>query len=98
MKEYWNDLTTAQKAKYIVASVAGILVVIFAILNWRFTSVHVLFTKVEIPITLLIIMSIAGGFGIATLFDYRKFKKKDKQIKQLKAKLAQKEASEEEQI
>ena len=43
-------------------------------------------------------MSIAGGFGIATLFDYRKFKKKDKQIKQLKAKLAQKEAADEEQI
>ncbi len=98
MKEYWNDLSKAQKAKYIIGIVVGILVVIFAVLNWRYTSVHLLFKRVRIPITLLVIVSVAGGFGFASLFDYRKFKKKDKQIRQLKMQLELKEIEEEEQI
>ena len=84
MKEYWNELKRAQKIKYIISAIAGILVILFAILNWKSTDVHLLITKVRIPKTLLIVMSLAGGFGLATLFDYRKFKKKDKEIKALK--------------
>lgn len=88
MKEYWNELTRAQKTKYIISAVAGVLVILFAILNWKSTDVHLLITKVRIPKTLLIIMSLAGGFGLATLFDYRKFKKKDKEIKALREQVA----------
>ena len=95
MKEHWLELTKAQKIKYIVSAVAGILVLIFAIVNWKITEVHLLVTKVRMPITLLIIISLGGGFGLATLFNYRKFKKKDTEIKALNAKLNPVEPEEE---
>lgn len=98
MKEYWNGLTNAQKTKYIISAVAGILVLIFAILNWKNTELHLLFGRVSIPKTLLILMSMAGGFGLATLLDMRKFRKKDNEIKNLKSQLALKIEEEEDQI
>ena len=58
-------------------------------------NVNLLITTVRIPITLLIVLSLAGGFGLATLFDYRKFKKKDKEIKSLKAQLEMSRSEEE---
>ena len=87
MKEYWNELTAGQKIKHSISAIAGILVIIFAILNWESTEVHLLFTVVSIPKILLIIVSLAGGFGLATLFDYRKFRKKDREIKSLRSQL-----------
>lgn len=87
MKEWWQGLKSQQKMKYIISGVAGLLVLIFAIVNWKSINVNLLITTVRIPITLLIILSLAGGFGLATLFDYRKFRKKDKEIKSLKSQL-----------
>lgn len=87
MKEYWQGLTTGQKTKYIISGISGILIIIFAILNWEATEVHFIITKIRISKTLLIVLSIAGGFGLATLFDYRKFKKKDREIRELKSQL-----------
>lgn len=86
MKEYWQNLSSAQKFKYIVSGIIGIFVLIFDILNWETTEVHFIIAKIRISKTLLILLSLAGGFGLATLFDYRKFRKKDKIIKDLKAK------------
>jgi len=87
MKEFWNELTLVQKVKYILSAIAFILVTIFAVLNWKPTEVHLLFTRVLISKTLLIVISIAGGIGISTLFSFRKLRKKDKEIKQLKSQL-----------
>ena len=84
-----------QKVKYIISAIAGFLVLIFAIVNWKSINVNLLVTTVRIPVTLLIILSLAGGFGLATLFDYRKFKKKNKEIKSLKSQLTMKEAEDE---
>jgi len=96
MKEWWDGLSGRQKIKYIVSAVSGLLVLIFAIVNWKSIPVNLLITKVQIPITLLIVLSLAGGFGLATLFDYRKFRKKDKEIKSLKSQLeVRKEADDE---
>lgn len=88
MKEWWDDLSSSQKFKYIISAVLGILVLIFAIVNWKIVPVNFLIITVRIPITLLIVLSLAGGFGLATLFDYRKFRKKDKEINSLKAQLS----------
>ena len=98
MKEWWDGLNSQQKIKYIVSAVAGLLVLIFAIVNWKSTNVNLLVTTVRIPVTLLIILSLAGGFGLATLFDYRKFKKKDKEIKSLKNQLQLKASDPEDEI
>ena len=95
MKEWWDGLTSSQKIKYIISAIAGILVLIFAIVNWKMVNVNLLITTVRIPITLLIVLSLAGGFGLATLFDYRKFKNKDKEIKSLKAQLEMSRSEEE---
>lgn len=95
MKEWWDGLTSSQKIKYIISAIAGILVLIFAIVNWKMVNVNLLITTVRIPITLLIVLSLAGGFGLATLFDYRKFKKKDKEIKSLKTQLDMSRSEEE---
>jgi uncharacterized integral membrane protein len=95
MKEYWQELTRAQKIKYTVSAISGILVLIFAIVNWKIAEVHLLITKVRMPITLLIVISLAGGFGLATLFNYRKLRKKDKEIITLNARLKPAEPEEE---
>ena len=73
--------------KYVVSGISGLLVLIFAIVNWKSIPVNFLITTVRIPTTLLIVLSLAGGFGLATLFDYRKFKKKDNEIKSLRKQL-----------
>ena len=95
MKEWWQGLKNQQKVKYIISAIAGILVLIFAIVNWKSVNVNLLITTVRIPITLLIVLSLAGGFGLATLFDYRKFRKKDKEITSLKSQLTMKESEDE---
>ena len=95
MKEWWKGLNNQQKVKYIVSAIAGLLVLIFAIVNWKSINVNLLITSVRIPVTLLILLSLSGGFGLATLFDYRKFKKKDKEIKSLKTQLTMKESEDE---
>lgn len=95
MKEFWEGLTKGQKIKYIVSSIAVILGLIFAIMNWTSVEVHFILMRVDVPITLLIIFSMAAGYGLATLFDYRKFKGKDKEIKSLKSQLTMKESEDE---
>ena len=98
MKEWWSELSRQQKVKYIVSAISGLLVLIFAIVNWKYTYVNLLVTTVRVPVTLLIILSLLGGFGLATLFDYRKFKKKDKEIVSLKKQLQLKESEAEDEI
>lgn len=95
MKEWWDGLSSSQKFKYIASAIAGLLVLIFAIVNWKTVPVSLLITTVRIPITLLIVLSLAGGFGLATLFDYRKFRKKDSEIKSLKSQLTLKDHEDE---
>lgn len=96
MKEWWDGLSSSQKLKYIISAVSGILVLIFAIVNWKSIPVNFLITTIRIPTTLLIVLSLAGGFGLATLFDYRKFRKKDKEINTLRTRLKMREEAEEE--
>ncbi len=87
MKDFWKSLTTFQKVKFVFSATIGLMVILFAILNWKQTEVHLLFGKVSLPKTILIVLSIAGGFGWATLFGMRRSRKKDKQITILETKL-----------
>ena len=87
MKEYWQNLTTAKKTKLIFTLVLSLCAIIFAARNWRETEVILVFLKVKMPLTLVIIISAGIGFAIASLFDYRKFKARDIEIKRLNNKL-----------
>lgn len=87
MKEYWNDLTKGQKTKLILKIVLGLLALTFAIRNWQSVQVIVVFFSMKIPLTLVIVLSGIIGFAMASLFDYRKFKKKNTEIAELKSKI-----------
>ena len=87
MKDYWNSISTGRKIRLILGLILGILLLIFAIQNRKPVFFSVVFTKFEISLTLLIILSMFVGFLIASLFDYKKFKEKDKTIADLKAKI-----------
>lgn len=95
MKEFWLGLTSAQKMKYIVSIIAVILGLIFAIMNWKSIEVHFILTSINIPITMLILLCMGAGYGLATLFDYRKYRAKNKEISSLKAQLEMKSSEDE---
>jgi uncharacterized integral membrane protein len=84
MKEYWTDLTSGQKTKLVLKIILGLFALIFAVRNWQSTEVVLIFFKVNMPLTVLILASLAIGFALASLFDYRKLKAKDKAISELK--------------
>lgn len=83
MKEYWNSLSTMKKIRLIGAILLGLFVIVFAIRNWRDTEVVFLFSQTKMPLTIIMVLSGAAGFALASLFDYKKFKKRDKEIKRL---------------
>ncbi|MDB0062834.1 LapA family protein [Crocinitomicaceae bacterium] len=87
MIEYWNELSTGQKTKLILKIVVGILALLFAVQNWQSVSFSLVFFRFNIPGTVLILICIGIGFGLASIFDYKKFKVKNKEITELKSKL-----------
>ena len=88
MKEYWNNLSTGKKIRLIITMVLVICAIIFAARNWRDTEVIMVFFRMKMPLTLIIVLSGAIGFATASLFDYRKFRKRDAEIKRLNEKLS----------
>lgn len=87
MKEYWDSLTAGKRMKLIVTSILCLLVIIFCVQNWEAGELHILNFKVNIPITLLIFISMFIGYTAATLSNVKKSVLKDKEIKELKSKL-----------
>ncbi len=87
MKEYWNDLSGGQKTKLILKIILGIFALTFVLRNWQSVTVIPVFFKIQMPLTLVILLSIGIGFALSSIFDYKKFKIKNKEIADLKAKL-----------
>jgi len=87
MKDYWNNLTLSRKIRLIITVVLGLCAIIFAARNWRETEVILVFFKIRMPLTLVILLSAVAGFAVASLFDYRKFKMRDTEIVKLKKQL-----------
>jgi len=87
MKEYWNDLSSAQKIKLVLRIILGLLALIFAVQNWQMTEVVLVFYKIPLPLTIIIVLCVTVGFALASIFDYRKFKLKNKEIEDLKTKI-----------
>lgn len=88
MKEYWKKLSFGEKAKLIFFGVVGLLVLIFALLNWEVYKLDLIFGEVEVPITILIVVSMFGGYAYARIYGSLKSRKKDKEISYLKGELA----------
>ena len=76
MVEYWHSLSNVNKIKFVLSIVLGILGVVFATLNWTEQEVHLLVTKMKMPLTLLIIFSVIVGYALSFVFSFRKFRVK----------------------
>jgi uncharacterized integral membrane protein len=87
MVEYWNSLTALNKIKFIFSLIIGVIGVVFATLNWKEHEVHLLVKKTQMPLSLLILFSMAAGYAMSFVFSYRKFKAKDKVIENLQKKI-----------
>ncbi len=88
MKEYWDKLSLGQKIKLIFFAIVGLLIIIFAFLNWKVYSLNLVFGKVEVPVTILVLISMFGGYGYARIYGWMKSRNQDREISYLKGELA----------
>ncbi|MFN5418126.1 MAG: hypothetical protein ACK5B9_13800 [Flavobacteriia bacterium] len=91
-KEFWLTLTPWRKFKLIMILLLVIYIVIFAIMNWKIQELDFVFFPLKLPMTLLISICLISGYLSSTLFDYRKYKQKEKEINILKEQIAKLEA------
>ena len=84
MVEYWHSLSNVNKVKFVLSVLLGIIGVVFATLNWKEQEVHLLVTKANMPLTVLIVFSVVVGYALSFVFSYRKFRSKDREIDVLK--------------
>lgn len=91
MKEYWQNLPLSKKIRIIFIVLVSIIALIFVIRNWQPVEIIFVFFKLQVPLTLIILISGLIGFAIGSLFDYKKFKQRDNEIKRLTQKLNEKE-------
>ncbi|MCR9173632.1 MAG: hypothetical protein NXI10_14110 [bacterium] len=88
MKDYWNKLSFGEKAKLIFFAICGLLILIFALLNWKMYNLNLIFGKVKVPVTILILISMFGGYAYARIYSWMKSRQQDKEISYLKGELA----------
>lgn len=91
MKENWQNLPLSKKIRIIFIVLVSIIALIFVIRNWQPVEIIFVFFRLHVPLTLIIIISGLIGFAIGSLFDYKKFKQRDNEIKRLTQKLNEKE-------
>lgn len=84
MREYWHLLTPWQKFKFVCTLLLFIYVILFAIFNWESQTINFIFFPVKLPLTLIILICLTVGYLSSMLFDYKKYKAKEIEIKQLK--------------
>ncbi len=87
MSEYWESLTTGKKIKMILVVILSIFIITFAVVNWQESVINFIFFRLKIPITLLIIICTTIGYLISTLFEYRHYSAKVKEIAELNAEI-----------
>lgn len=94
LKAYWESLSGVGKVKFVLKIILIILALLFTVFNWQSVEVHLVFGKVHLPQTVLIVLCMAVGFVLSSVFDYRRFKKKDLEIQALKKQLTKDEQPE----
>jgi uncharacterized integral membrane protein len=64
MEKYWKALSTQDKIKFILSIIAGILVVIFATLNWKDAQIDFIFKIIQVKLSIAILISAIAGYFI----------------------------------
>lgn len=88
MKDYWKKISFVQKAKLIFFGIVGLLVLIFALMNWKVIELSLIFGKVPVPVTILILISMFGGYAYARIYGWMQSKSLEREISYLKGELA----------
>jgi uncharacterized integral membrane protein len=89
MGDYWESLSGLKKVKLIATIILSIFVITFAIVNWQEIEVEFIFFRVKMYITLLVIICLSLGYLISSLFEYKYYNQKQKEISALQAELAE---------
>jgi len=89
MGDYWESLSRLKKVKLIATIVLSIFVITFAIVNWQEIEVEFIFFRLKISVTLLIVICLAVGYLISSLFDYKYYNQKQKELLALQSELAE---------
>ena len=87
MEKYWNVLSIQDKIKFILSIIAGILVVIFATLNWKDAKIDFIFNIIQVKLSVAIMISVVAGYLVSFLFSYRKQLKNNEEIESLTKKI-----------
>lgn len=88
MVEIWKKLSLKEKIKIIISVLVGILVVIFATLNWKDEDIHFIYKVYKVKLSIAIILSVIAGYFISFLFSYRKINALENENEMLKDKIA----------
>jgi uncharacterized integral membrane protein len=80
MRDFWNGLDNLGKVKFVSYVLLGIFTVLFAVFNWNPIEVSFVFFKWNLPLTIVIILSMIGGFALSKLLNYRAVRKNEKEI------------------
>jgi uncharacterized integral membrane protein len=83
MYDYWQKLSFGRKIRLCLFITLGILLMLFVVQNWIVIPIELVFFTVQIPVTLLILISLFIGFVFATFFDYKGIKERDRKINEL---------------
>lgn len=89
MGEYWESLSGFKKVKLIATIILSIFVITFAIVNWKEIEVEFIFFRLKMYVTLLIIICLSLGYMISSLFEYKYYNQKQKEVLALQAEIAQ---------
>jgi uncharacterized integral membrane protein len=87
MEKYWTVLSIQDKIKFILSIIAGILVVIFATLNWKDAKIDFIFNIIQVKLSVAIMISVVAGYLVSFLFSYRKQLKNNEEIESLTKKI-----------
>lgn len=80
MGEYWESLSGLRKAKLVLTIILSVFVVTFAVVNWQEIEVEFIFFRLKMYITLLIVICLSLGYLISSLFEYKYYSQKQKEV------------------
>lgn len=79
MVEFWKTLNFWSKVKFVLSLIGLIFGVIFSTLNWNSLEVHLIFIKMEMPLTIVLLFSFVIGIAFANLMHFQRQRKKIKE-------------------
>ena len=86
-KEFWDTLNFWKKLKLVFILILSVLVVVFSFQNWVIGELRLVFFRVNIPVTLLVLITFFIGYSFALLSIFKKTELKEKEIRRLNVKI-----------